>query len=99
MRTVPQENGPGLANLPLVDDALLRRIRRKETWTARILHMWDCASVEAAEREWWAGTSPSERMSMVETLSADAFGGLEDEARELRLQRSITRVIRRRRQA
>lgn len=91
-----KEKRPRRPNPPFVDDASLRRIRRQETWTARILRSGDRDSVEAAEREWWASTSPSERVNMVDAVSADAFGLLGIDAHELRLQRSVTRIRRRR---
>jgi hypothetical protein len=80
----------------MVDDVLLRRIRRQETWTARILRTGDRDAIEAAERDWWAATSASERVIMVDAVSADAFALSEGEAHELRLQRSVTRIRRRR---
>jgi hypothetical protein len=84
------------ANRSIVDDFALRRFRRQETWSGRTLRAHDRDAVEAAEREWWRSTSPSERVTMVDDISADAFSVIGIDAREQRLQRSVTRILRRR---
>jgi hypothetical protein len=58
--------------------------------------MRDRDALEAAERDWWSTTSAAERVMMVDAISADAFAVIGIDARERRLQRSVTRIQRRR---
>ena len=78
-----------------MDDATKRRERRKATWTGNVLDARDRAAVEAAERAWWAGTTPEQRIAMIEEISADAYGLRGMDLASLRLQRSVTRIRRR----
>ena len=73
----------------------LRRARRKATWVAQVLQARDARVVDAAERDWWIATSPCERIQMVDEISADAFAMSGINLREQRLQRSVTRILRR----
>jgi hypothetical protein len=61
-----------------------------------MLRRSDRDAIEAAERVWWAQTSPSERVAFVDVLSDHVFS-LAGIDRGSRLQRSVTRVLRRRR--
>ena len=78
-----------------VEGSALRRARRKATWVGQVLWARNAQAVDAAERDWWIATSPCERIHMVDEVSADAFAMSGINLREQRLQRSVTRILRR----
>src|ERR1700736_120532 len=81
--------------LARVEGLALRRARRKATWVGRVRRTQDAQAADAAERDWWIATSPCERIQMVDEVSADAFAMSGINLREQRLQRSVTRILRR----